>query len=169
MLPGSEPRPWPGPLEATSELCYYSAVRCFGRSMAHPPRRGDYPPRPSWWHQVRQNSMVGVRRTEHFDVSVVPPWKTTLRDPAPVTSTLLPPLILSWVRQVRALNGKNTWSGTAELNKLVSSPLRMDDSTPGLCSRLLGVASTLNPFLGEAGSRFHQAKVHGWGPTNQTF
>ena len=131
----------PCPLEATSEFRYYSAVRCFGRSMAHPPRRGHYPPRPSWWHQVRQNSMVGVRRTEHFNVPVVPPWKTTLRDPAPVTSTLLLPLILSWVRQVRALNGQNYMVGdrqTEHVGVFAAPPwmTALHDSAPVLSTLL---------------------------------
>ena len=222
MLPGSEPRPWPCPLEATSEFRYYSAVRCFGRSMAHPPRRGHYPPRPSWWHQVRQNSMVGGRRTEHFNVSVVPPWTTTLRNPAPVTSILLPPLILSWARQVRALNGQNymvgdrqtehadvfaappwmtalndsapvlstlllpsilSWAeagsrahqtkshGRGPTNRIFRRLRRiaMDNSTPRPYSRPLNVSSTLNPILGEAGSRAQRTKSHGRGPMNQIF
>ena len=163
MLPGSEPRPWPCPLEATSEFRYYSAVRCFGRSTALPPGRGHYSLHPSWWQQVRRNSKVGVGRTEHFDVSVVPPWKITLRNPAPVTSTLLLPLILSWVRQVRALNGQTYMVG----DRLRRSA--MDGSTQRLCSRPLDFSSVLDSVLGEAGSRGHQAKSHGQGATNQTF
>ena len=105
MLPGSEPRPWPCQLEATSDFRFYSHVRCMGRPMAHPPWRNHYPPSPLCWPQVRRNSLVVGRQTEFFIVLPVPPWITASHDPAPVSLTLSPPPILSWARQARELNG----------------------------------------------------------------